>query len=85
MRKLRYLHCLSACMLVCVGADWLTDGGNPQRTAWQQDEHILTKENVKGMQILWKTKLDSPPSEMHSLFAPLIVDNVRTADGPNRS
>ena len=24
------------------GADWLTDGANPQRTAWQKDETIFT-------------------------------------------
>ena len=27
-------------------ADWPTDGGNPHRTNWQQDETILTKQNV---------------------------------------
>jgi hypothetical protein len=89
MRKLQYLG-LSAlagsltAFSLAFGADWLTDGGNPQRTAWQKDEHILTKENVKGMQILWKAKLDSPPREMHSLFAPLIVDHVKTNDGPKQ-
>ncbi len=31
---------------VAWGADWPTDGGNPQRTNWQQDETILTKQNV---------------------------------------
>jgi outer membrane protein assembly factor BamB len=86
MRKLRYLGLSAlagslAAFSFAFGADWLTDGGNPQRTAWQKDEHILTKENVKGMQILWKAKLDSPPREMHSLFPPLIVDNVKTNDG----
>jgi outer membrane protein assembly factor BamB len=86
MRKLRYLGLSAlagslAAFSFAFGADWLTDGGNPQRTAWQKDEHILTKENVKGMQILWKANLDSPPREMHSLFPPLIVDNVKTNDG----
>ena len=27
-------------------ADWLTDGGDPQRTAWQRHETILTKTTV---------------------------------------
>jgi outer membrane protein assembly factor BamB len=85
MRKLRYLGLSAlgslAAFSFAFGADWLTDGGNPQRTGWQKDEHILSKENVKGMQILWKAKLDSPPREMHSLFPPLIVDNVKTNDG----
>ena len=29
-------------LLSLSGADWLTDGGNPQRTAWQKDEKILS-------------------------------------------
>ena len=41
------------------GADWLTDGGNVQRTAWQKDEKILSTANVKDMKLLWKIKLDN--------------------------
>ncbi len=41
-------------------ADWLTDGGNPQRTAWQRDEHILNVSNVKGMKLLWKYQNRQP-------------------------
>ena len=63
------------------GADWLTDGGSPQRTAWQKDEHILSVDNVKNLQILWKVKLDNQSNQMHSLFPPLIVDQLRTPGG----
>ena len=63
-------------------ADWLTDGGDPQRTAWQRNETILTKNNVKDMKLLWKVKLDNQPRQMHSLFPPLIAGNVTTTDGP---
>ena len=35
-------------------ADWLTDGGDPQRTAWQRNETLLTKANVKDMKLRWK-------------------------------
>ena len=62
-------------------ADWLTDGGDPQRTAWQRNETILNKDNVKDMKLLWKVKLDNQPRQMHSLFPPLIAGNVATADG----
>ncbi len=65
-------------------ADWPTDGGGPQRTNWQKDEHILTKDNVSGLQILWKLKLDNQPREMHSLFPPLIAGSVPTASGPKQ-
>src|SRR5262245_29300678 len=72
-----------SCMLVC-GADWLTDGGNPQRTAWQRDEKILSRDNVKSLKVLWKLKLGNQPREMHSLFPPLIVGSLKTAGGPKQ-
>src|SRR6188508_743088 len=65
-------------------ADWLTDGGDPQRTGWQKNEHILTVSNVKGMTLLWKYKTDNEPREMHALFPPLIVGRVLTAAGPKQ-
>jgi outer membrane protein assembly factor BamB len=68
------------CALAC-GADWLTDGGNSQRTGWQKDEKILTTANVKDMKLLWKLKLDNQPRQMHSLFPPLIVERVNTSNG----
>ena len=62
-------------------ADWLTDGGDPQRTAWQRHETILTKDNVKNMKLLWKITLDNQPRQMHNLFPPLIAGGVSTASG----
>src|ERR1700693_1320186 len=64
------------------GGDWLTDGGNPQRTAWQKDEKILTLENVKNMKLLWKLHLDNEPRQMHSLVPTLIVGQLNTKNGP---
>ena len=34
--------------------DWLTDGGDNQRTGWNKAEKILTKDNVKNLKLLWK-------------------------------
>jgi outer membrane protein assembly factor BamB len=65
-------------------ADWLTDGGNPQRTAWQQDEKTLTTANVKNMKLLWKTKLDNEPRQMHNLLPALIAGRVNTGKGPKQ-
>ena len=62
-------------------ADWLTDGADPQRTAWQRNETILTTSNVKDMKLLWKIKLDNEPRQMHSLFPPLIAGSVSTSGG----
>jgi outer membrane protein assembly factor BamB len=63
-------------------ADWLTDGGDPQRTAWQRHETILTTDTVKDMKLLWKIRLDNETRQMHSLFTPLIAGNVSTSSGP---
>src|ERR1035438_9980295 len=78
---MRRLLVLAAAGCALWGADWLTDGGNPQRTGWQKDAKILSAESVKGMKMLWKMHLDNQPREMHSLFPPLIVDHVTTAGG----
>ena len=65
-------------------ADWLTDGGDPQRTAWQKNETILSPATAKDIKLLWKVKLDNEPRQMHSLFPPLIVGNVTMPDGRTR-
>lgn len=73
---------LLACAAVALSAaDWPTDGGNPQRTAWQQDETILNKSNVGNLKLLWSLKLDNVPREMHSLFPPVITDQIKTNNG----
>ncbi len=63
-------------------SDWLTDGKDPQRTNWQKDEKVFTLANVKDTKLLWKVKLDNEVRQMHSLFVPLIVENVNTSSGP---
>lgn len=65
-------------------ADWLTDGGNIERTAWQQDETLLSTTTVKNMKLLWKTKLDNQPRQMHNLLPALIAGRVTTASGPKQ-
>ena len=65
-------------------ADWLTDGGNPQRTAWQQDETKLSTASVKNMKLLWKIKLVNEPRQMHSLLPVLIAGRVETGKGPKQ-
>ena len=76
-----------AITLGCVsgwGADWLTDGGDSQRTAWQKDEKILSTANAKDIKLLWKIKLDNEPRQMHNLFPPLIIERVNTSGGPKQ-
>src|SRR5213593_2148573 len=82
MRKLLILVGMMFGSLAAAGSDWLTDGGNPQRTAWQKDEKTLTTENVKNMKLLWKVKTDNEPREMHSMLPALIASRVATSSGP---
>ncbi len=62
-------------------ADWLTDAGDSQRTNWQRNETILSTATAKDIKLLWKTKLDNAPRQMHSLFPPLIIDKLQTSKG----
>ena len=62
-------------------ADWITDGYDAQRTGWQRDEKILTKDNVKNLKILWKIQTDNKSRSMTALLPTLIVSNVQTSQG----
>jgi outer membrane protein assembly factor BamB len=81
MRITRILLALSAGCVLASAADWLTDGFDKKRTAWQRDEKIFSTANAKDIKLLWKLKLDNEPREMHNLFPPLIVDKVNTPGG----
>jgi len=84
MRKLLIVTELMLGGIVAWGADWLTDGGNPERTAWQKDEKVLTTANVKDVKLLWKIKLDNQPRQMHSLLPALVAGRVSTSGGPKQ-
>jgi hypothetical protein len=58
-----------------LAANWLTFGGDPQRTGWAQDEKDIDRNNVKNLTLLWKASLDNEPRELSSLTAP--VDNAK--------
>ncbi len=81
MQKLSFFLALLLGPALVHAADWPTDGGDSKRDAWQKHEDILDKENVGGLKLLWKLKLDNEPREMHSLFPPMIAGQVKTASG----
>src|ERR1700682_3759476 len=81
MRSFRILILTALGCSLTWGGDWLTDGGNSQRTAWQKDDKVFNLENVKNMKLLWKLHLDNEPRQMHSLFPVLIVERVNTPSG----
>src|SRR4029453_9474961 len=65
-------------------ANWLTDGGDPQRTSWQRNETLISPATVKDMTLIWKVTLDNQPRQMHNLFAPLIISDLQVAGGPRQ-
>lgn len=65
-------------------ANWLTDGGDPQRTSWQRHETLLSPSTVKHMKLVWKLQLDNEPRQLHNLFPPLVVSDVATPGGPKQ-
>jgi outer membrane protein assembly factor BamB len=62
--------------------NWLMDGGDNQRSGWQKNETVLTKQNVKNLTLLWKIQTGNKPRALQSLMAPLVVENVPTSEGP---
>ncbi len=94
MRQQKFIRLAGALMaLACLTtgasaqsklADWLTDGGDIERTGWQKNETILSPTSVKNMKLLWKTKLDNEPRQMHNLLPVLIASNVKTTSGPKQ-
>jgi outer membrane protein assembly factor BamB len=61
--------------------DWLTDGGDSQRTGWNKTEKILTKDNVKHLELLWKIETGNEPRALHALMPVLVVGRLGTASG----
>jgi outer membrane protein assembly factor BamB len=64
--------------------DWLTDGGDSQRTGWNKTEKILTKDNVKDLTLLWKIETGNEPRALHALMPVLVVGQLATANGPKQ-
>ena len=72
-------------ILLCASAafcgQWITFGGDQERDGWARGETILTKANVGKIKLVWKIKVDSPARELSGLAAPIMVENVLTAQG----
>ena len=46
-------------------ASWLTFGGDPQRSGWAKNETIVTKDNVKSLQVEWKLHVENEAKELN--------------------
>jgi hypothetical protein len=62
---------LVACLVVW-GSDWPSQGGNPQRDGWAKYEKAFTKENVRGLQLLYSYQADNQARGLNALTAPLV-------------
>lgn len=61
--------------------DWLTDGGDNERTGWNRQEKVLTKDNVKNLKLLWKLETHNQVRALHSLLPVLVVGQLSTPSG----
>ncbi len=67
--------------------EWLTWGGDIERTGWNRGETTLSKQSVGRLALKWKTQIDKEVSiEIESgnsmLTTPLVAQGVRTPQGP---
>ena len=93
MKKISYLIAAAwCCAALTAGAqrsgapqstltDWVTDGGDNQRTGWARDEKILTKDNVKNLRLLWTMPTENQPRALHSLMPVLVIGQLNTSSG----
>lgn len=73
MRKVLLMAVAAAAACVVIwGADWPSQGGNPQRDGWAKYEKAFTKENVHGLQLLYTYQADNQAIGSNALTAPLI-------------
>jgi putative pyrroloquinoline-quinone-binding quinoprotein len=61
--------------------DWLTDGGDNERTGWNKNEKILTKDTVRNLKLRWKLQTDNQPRALHSLMPAIVISQLKTAAG----
>lgn len=62
-------------------ADWPTTSGSPQREGWARSEKVITKDNVSGLQVIYRYKSDNKSRGLYSLTSPLIDGMLITYRG----
>ncbi len=62
-------------------AEWVTNGGDMERTGWQKDETKISPSSVKNFQLLWTAKTDNKPMGLAGLLEPVILSGVQTPSG----
>ena len=93
-RKILFFVCVCGLFAILINAlnaqarsgDWLTWGGDAERTSWNRSERTLTKSNIRNLELKWKTQIDKAvPLDIESgasmLTAPLVATDVQTPQG----
>src|SRR5665213_4542841 len=79
MRKLSAMALAAAVTsLVLWAADWPGQSGNPQRDGWAKSEKAFTKENAKGIELLYKYQADNQAKGLDALTSPMINGKLIT-------
>jgi outer membrane protein assembly factor BamB len=60
-------------------ADWLTFGGDSQRTGYAVRETAITPANAGELKLEWSAKLANTAKELNALTVPVIIINLPTA------
>jgi outer membrane protein assembly factor BamB len=82
MRRTFLLCFVAAVAAVLVpGADWPTQNGNPQRNGWAKSEHLISKQNVARLELLYKYRVEGQAPGPYSLTVPIINGNLITYRG----
>jgi outer membrane protein assembly factor BamB len=66
-----FVAVLATCAVI-VAADWPSQSGGPQRDGWARSEKVFTRENVGGLNLLYKYQADNQSKGLDSLTSPLI-------------
>ena len=79
MRKFS-LIVLSAVVAAVIirAADWPTQSGNPQRDGWAKSEKDFTRQNVKGLELLYKVSTDNEARGLSALTVPIVAGQLIT-------
>ncbi len=68
-------------MALLSGADWSSESGNPQRDGWARGETEIRKDNVQGLEFLYKLKLDNTSRGLNALTSPIVLTSLITYRG----
>jgi outer membrane protein assembly factor BamB len=68
-------------LIAAVAPHWISSGGDPQRSRWQQRDRYIRPARLKEFKLLWKLKLDNQSIGLNSLTEPTIIGPVITHRG----